>query len=129
MSTYLEISDIKDSIIDDIDASPYMAEADEAIEDLAERHDVQVADIETDPLHYKIRRYGIAYTLMRLCQDRISKAATVQPPETNKYTILYGLYKRELKDLDNEISYEMLTGNVNTMRDRANMASVTIFRG
>ncbi len=129
MSTYFELSDIKDAVIAGQDVEVYMAEADEAIEDLAERHAVAVADIETDPVHYKVRRYGIAYTLMRFCQDRISKASADQPPEQNKYTILYGMYKREMHDLESEISYEMLSGTVNNMRDRANLATVTVFRG
>jgi hypothetical protein len=129
MSTYLEISDIKDAVIRGQDIETYMSEADEAIEDLAERLEVPASDIEIAPLHYKVRRYGVAYVLMRFCQDRISAASADQPPEQNKYAILYGMYKRELKDLDGEISYEMVAGSVNRLRDRANLGTATIFRG
>lgn len=129
MSTYIQLSDVKDGIVQGIDIEPYLREADEAIEDLAERLGATVADIETDPLHYKIRRYGIAYALMRVCQDRISAAQVDTPPDQNKYSILYGLYKRELKDLDGEISIEMVTGTVNEIRDRANLTTAVIFRG
>lgn len=129
MSKYLEISDVKDNISTGQDLEPYLAEADEAIEDLAERLGAEIDDIKTTPLHYKVRRYGIAYALMRFSQDRISAAQIDQPPDGNKYMILYSMYKRELKDLDGNISVEMVTGDVDELRDRANHGTCVIFRG
>jgi len=130
MSTYISVSDVTDSISEGIDLEPYLMEADDAIEDLAERLGVREAtDIETAPIHYKVKRYGIAYALMRMCQDRIAKAQSDTIPEQNKYSIMYGLYRRELKELDGSISAEMMTGDVQQIRDRANNMTAVLYRG
>ena len=128
--SYLELTDVTDSISRGVDMQPYLLEGDDAIVDLAERLGVRDPDdIESDPLHYKVRRYGVAWAMSRFCQDRIGASSPEVSPETNKYFVMYGVYKREVQDLETGISYEMMSGTVSAIRDRANHVSVTLFRG
>jgi len=125
--SYISTSDISDKIADGFDITPYILEADQAVEDLAERVGVRtVSDIKTNPVHYKIRRYATVYSLMRLCQDRIG-AINPDMPESNKYLIQYGMYKKELDSLVQQIGARMFTGDISSISDR--VSSVEIWRG
>jgi len=125
-SNYINANDIKANISIGFDLEEYLEEADGEIEDLAQKLGVSTTDIETNPIHYKVKRYGVVYVLMRLCQDKIG---TNNPdvPEIEKYMVLYGVYMKEYERLKSEISVEMLTGNVNEIRDRA-ILSGAIYR-
>ena len=128
MSTYLEYDDIKANIAVGFELEPYLDEADSEVIDLAETLGVRnTDDIENNPLHYKIKRYAVAFVLMRLCQDKIG-TNNVELPDLEKYTVLYNMYAKELARLKGEISVEMVTGQVNETRDRA-INTGTIFRG
>lgn len=125
---FLESGDIKDNIAVGFEIEEYISESSQEVIDMAERLGVRdTSNIETNPLHYKIKRYAIVFTLMRLCQD---KAGTnnVEFSDMEKYIIKYNMYKKELAELRAELSYEMFTGNVDEIRDRA-AVSGTLYRG
>lgn len=116
--SYIAVSDIKSNIAQGFSLQDYILESDEEINDLAESLGIRtLTDIKTDPLHYKIKRYGVSFILMRLCQDKMGTNDVAI--DTEKYLIQYGVYKKELAALKGEISQEMFTGQVNGMNDRS----------
>lgn len=119
---FIHASDIKANVALNFDIEEYLEEGDGEIVDLAQKHGVEPEDIYT-PLHYKIKRYGVVYILMRICQDKIC-TNNVDVPEMEKYMVLYGVYMKEYERLKSEISEEMITGNVNEKRDRAILSGV-----
>lgn len=127
MSTYISVDDIKSNIIQGFEIQPYLYETDEEILDAAERVGVYDADDIALPLHYKIKRYAVVYTLMRLCQDKMG-TNHVEMPEMEKYAVQYGMYNKELEQLRGQLSIEMFTGEINEIRDRA-INTGTIYRG
>jgi hypothetical protein len=64
---------------------------------------------------------------MRLCQDKMG-TNNIDLPELEKYNIKYQMYRKELAQLKDLITYEMITGNINALRDRAVQTGI-IFRG
>ena len=126
-SNYISPNDIYANISVGFDLEPYLEEADGEIDDLAQRLGVSSTDIDTNPLHYKVKRYGVVYILQRLCQDKIG-TNNPELPEIEKYMVLYGIYHKEYENLKSEISVEMLTGDVDEIRDRAIMTGL-IYRG
>lgn len=126
--SYIKAIDIKSQLVNGVDLTPYMDECDDAIEDLAEVLGVRTTtDIETAPLHFQIKQYGINFILMRVCEDRMG----VCNPESvafDKYFNLAEYYKRRTAEYRKMISTEMVTGNVDQIRDRAAMSGM-IFRG
>lgn len=126
--SYIRANDIKSHIAQGFDLTPYIAEADQEINDLAERLGVRdTSDIETNPLHFQIKRYAIEYVLFRLCED---KAGIANPDsvEFDKYMTLTEYHKKRFGEYRSSIGREMITGNVNEIRDRATRTAV-IFRG
>lgn len=115
--SYIQVSDIKANIAQGFALQDYILECDEEINDLAETMGVGSSSIETSPLHYKIKRYGVTFILCRLCQDKMGSNDVTM--ETEKYLLQYGIYKKELAALKGEISQEMFTGQVNGMNDRS----------
>lgn len=117
--SYIKVSDIKAKVAEGFQLQDYILEADAAINDLAEMVGVRdTSDIETNPLHFKLKRYGVVYILMRLCQDKVG-SNDVSVDLTEKYFVQYGMYQKELGMIRNEISREMVTGEVNQISDRA----------
>lgn len=119
--------DIKDTIVDGFDIEDYLAKTDSEIIDLAESLGVAEDDIENDPLPYKVKEYAVAFCIAELCQD---KAGTnnVETPLFEKYMVKHSMYTKKLNRLRSQISYEMLTGTVDELRDRA-VVTGTLFRG
>lgn len=127
-SKYITYEDVKANIASGFELDDYLSESDSEVEDLAEKLGVRnPLDIETEPLHYKIKRYAVVFVLMRLCQDKIG-TNHVELTDLEKYTVLYNMYSKELQTLRSEISIEMITGQVNEIRDRA-VSTGTLFRG
>ena len=125
---YISTDDIKANIADGFNLQPYLEEADSEIIDVAEQVGVyNIDDIKTNPLHYKIKRYAVTFVLYRLCQDKMG-TNNVALDELEKYTMLFGIYKKEYEGLRTEITSQMVTGNVNEMRDRATIGTGLIFR-
>lgn len=127
MSTYIQVDDIKSNIVQGFELQPYLDETDEEVRDAAERLGVRDPDDISLPLHYKIKRYAVVYTLMRLCQDKMG-TNNVEMPEMEKYAVQYGMYNKELEQLRGQMSYEMFTGEINEIRDRA-VNTGNIYRG
>jgi hypothetical protein len=122
--SYITVADIKSNLISKVDVSDYIIESDEEINDLAEKLGVYDTTEITTPLHHKIKRYAIVFVLMRVAQDRIGTNQTDVTYE--KYSSLYDMYKEEYKDLAQQITYEMMTGNVSAMVHR--VSSVQAYR-
>jgi len=127
MSNYIQVDDIRSNIAQGFELQPYLDETDEEIRDMAERLGVRNSEDIEIPLHYKIKRYAVVYTLLRLCQDKMG-TNNVEMPEMEKYAVQYGMYNKELEQLRGQISVEMITGQVNEIRDRA-INTGTIYRG
>lgn len=125
--SYISVSDIKSSLAQGFALQDYILEADEEINDLAEALGVRdTSQIYTTPIHHKIKRFGIVFILMRLCQDKMgSNDPTIDLME--KYMVQYNIYKKELLGLKSEINREMITGQVNELSDRV-VHSGWIFR-
>jgi len=126
--SYITVADITDRIAEGIDLTSYIAESDEAVDDMAEELGATASEIETAPLHYKVRRYAILYVLMRMCQDALG-VCNLDNPANNKYLIGYNMYKEQLGQCRKQVSYEMVVGTVSKTRDRANTQTAVIFRG
>jgi len=126
---YITVADITDRIAEGLDMTPYIQESDEAVNDLAEELGVrETTDIETAPLHYMVRRYAITYAMMRMCQDALG-VANLDNPTTNKYLVAYNMYREQMLSQRKRITAEMLTGDVNQIRDRANNMTAVLYRG
>jgi len=126
---YITVADITDRIAEGLDMTPYIQESDEAVNDLAEELGVRdTADIKTAPLHYMVRRYAITYAMMRMCQDALG-VANLDNPTTNKYLVAYNMYREQMLSQRKRITAEMLTGDVNQIRDRANNMTAVLYRG
>lgn len=121
-------ADITDGVISQFTLTSYLTEADNELYDLAESFGVyDTDDIETDPLHYKVKRYLVAFVCMRVAQDK-SGVNNTETPDIEKYRIKYLDYKREVDKLRSQISQPMITGNVDQIKDRA-IGFGSIFRG
>lgn len=116
--SYIEVSDIKSNLAKGFALQDYIIEADGEINDLAESLGVRdTSAIATNPLHHKIKRFGVTFIMMRICQDKMgSNDPTIDIME--KYLVQYNLYRKELAALKSEISAEMFTGLVNEISDR-----------
>jgi hypothetical protein len=123
--SYLIPSDIKSNLAQGFDLTQYVAEADLEVNDLAEKLGVRESEDISVPLHYKIKRYAVVFVLMRLAQDKIGTVSTDVSME--KYQNLYEMYKAELRELTPQITYEMVTGNVNSIIART--AVFNLYRG
>lgn len=117
--SYIAVSDIKSNLAQGFALQDYILEADDEIEDLAEALGVRdTSDIEADPLHHKIKRFGVCFIMMRLCQDKMgTNDPTIDVME--KYLVQYNLYRKEMASLKSEITAEMFTGLVDQISDRA----------
>lgn len=127
--SYLKEADITDTVLSKHTLTGYITESDSELDDVAETLGVRdPTDIETSPLHYKIKRYLICFVCMRVAQDKMG-VNNVDLPEIEKYTIKYNVYRKELAKLRTQITAPMLTGDVDEMRDRAGVQTGILFRG
>jgi len=126
-NTYISSDDITDNIVSGFDLSAYLTESYKEIEDLAEEKGVRTSTDIASPLHYKMKRYAICFVIMRLCQDKCG-TNNVDIPELEKYVIKYNMYRKELAQLKDLITFEMITNSINSLRDRSIQTGI-IFRG
>ncbi len=121
---YLTASDIKSNFTKNMDLTEYLEEADQEIEDICEKKGVRdTADISI-PIHYKLKQYGIKYLKMRVAQDSIGTVN--QDVSLDVYREQYDMYRTEIKELYNHITYQMITGTVDSMGAR--VAVFNIYR-
>lgn len=116
--SYIQVSDLTDKMVEKIQLQNYLTKADAAIIDLAEELGVRtVADIKSDPLHFKVKRYGEVFIYARICSDFMgtNNVAILE----DKYFVKGSKYEKELAQLKDEITREMLTGSVNQISDRS----------
>lgn len=114
--SYITAEDIKSNLVSGFDIQGYIEEADQEVTDIAEKLGVRDASSIVTPIHYKIKRYAVVFVLMRLAQDKMGTNNVELAAE--KYGVLYDMYKAELKDLYPQITYEMLTGTVDSIVSR-----------
>jgi len=133
MATYIESGDITDTVLldgglsDELTAKLVKVNATGgAVEDLAEQFDVDAASIETDPVHYKLKEWAVAWVGMKLCFDLMGKA-NPDFPDNEKYKVKYNDYVAQLNSYRTEINYEILTGTVTDARHRG-VGSGTLYR-
>lgn len=130
-STYIDSGDITDQVLLDTGLSTLLdaklTASDDAVEDLAEQFGVEAADIETDPVHFKIKEWAVAWVGMKMCFDIMGKA-NAEIPEIEKYKIKYNDYVAQLNSYRTEITYKILTGTVTEARDRG-IRSGILYRG
>jgi len=129
--TYIQTTDITDMILNETGLSTVLSAkvdaSDDAVEDLAESKGVEVDDIETDPVHYLVKRYAIAWVGMELCFDALGKN-NVEIADVEKYHIKYRHYKEMVKEFAERITSSMLNGSTSRQMDRANTISGVLFR-
>jgi hypothetical protein len=120
MADYITISDITDTIATGFTTemtNVYIPRSTEAVNDLAETQGIESEDIETNPVHFKIKRYAVAYALRELCLDKIG-FNNVEIAEIEKYRIKYMEYNNRVNQLATQITPPMFTGEVDEAIDR-----------
>lgn len=129
---YITTSDLTDNIINMFPSATISAKitlSTSAVNDLAERLGVRDSDdIETSPVHYQVKRYAEYWVYREICRDFIG-TNNAELPEQEKYILKYKLYRQLVEEKEGEISKEMLTGDVEHIKDRANSITRTLFRG
>lgn len=125
--SYIEATDIKSHIVQGVDLSDYIEECDTAIDDLAEEKGVRDPLDIAIPIHFQLKQYGINYILFRVCED---KAGVCQPDSVqfDKYFALADYYNKRVAAVKSKISIQIITGNVQAIRDRSIMSGM-LFRG
>lgn len=125
----ISAGDISDKVLAQHTLTAYLTEADNELYDLAEQLGViDSASIEIAPLHFKVKRYLIAYVCMRVCEDN-QGLNNNDIPEMDKYAVKYKQYKGTCDRLRPQISREMILGTVDEQRDRAGVSSGVLYRG
>jgi len=89
--------------------------------------DALTTDIETDPVHFKVKQYAVAWVGREMCRDYMGTNNNDLPVEIEKYAVKYKIYKDRVKELAGEITEEVLTGDVGDASDRA--TTHRLFRG
>ena len=129
MGTYIDDPDVNVNIIKQFELTDYIIRADKAVVDIAEELGVRdTTDIETDPVHWKVKEYAKAFLITDVCLDKMG-TNNVETPDVEKYIVLYDVWHKRLKELKTEITYPMVTGDVDEIRDRASIATGWLFRG
>jgi hypothetical protein len=132
MANYIVAADISDKVISAFSATlttpwDYLTEGDNELNDLAQTLGVDADDIEITPLHYKAKRFVIAFVCMRVCQD---KAGVNAIDEANdKYYAKFEMYRKEVAQLRTEITAGMLTDEEPGEIDRGGVGTGILLRG
>lgn len=135
---YIAKDEIKDVVVkqhidasdDDLDA--YFTETDDYLVDLAERLGILEADIHVDTggqvTAYILRRLLACFFCKRVCEDKAGVNNVESAPEMDKYYVKASAYSKQVSDLTEDITPEILTGDVDEMGDRASHQCDTIYR-
>ena len=129
---YIVTADITDSMLTEAAFTAKLAAkitlSTTEVEDLAERRGVLAADIEITPVHNLVKKYAVAWVCQELCKDEIGKVK-IEAMETDMYYQKYKVYKADVSELDAQITADVLTGNVDEMRDRQGPRVGTLMEG
>jgi len=131
MATYINDSDITDLVLKDFGAelSAKVTLSDAEVEDMAERKGlIDKDEIETNPVHYQVKKYAINWVARELCLDALGKN-NVDVSQIEKYDRLYDVYRRRLRETDSAITKQILRGSVSNTRDRGGVNSDILFVG
>ncbi len=122
---YLTSADLTANFVRNMDVSLYLEEADNEVNDLAERRGVYDTTLIQVPLHYKLKEYAKAFVYMRIARDSLGTNSV--DTEREMYRDQYEMYQKELDKLAPQITYEVITGNVENMIGRT--AVFNLYRG
>ena len=126
---YITEPDIRVNVIKQFALTDHITRANLAVEDLAETLGIrEVADIETNPVHWKVKEYAKAFLIIDVCADKMT-TNNVDVAENEKYAYLHDIWLKKLSVLKQEITPAMMTGTVDEMRDRGLMGTGILFRG
>jgi asparagine synthetase A len=130
--SYISSADITDSsarkFVDanDTRVAQWMACVDSEIKSIAISYGVDSDDIETTPLHPKIKEYAVAYFCQSVFIDCIG-ATLSNPTQDEVYRVKYDIYSDRVSKLRSQLTYEMFTGNALTQESQ--VGSGVIWRG
>jgi len=129
-SDYVAFSKVTDNLVKAFGESAlatWITEADDHLESVAEEVGVREPDdIEVSPLHHVLTRYWLAYLGWAVFRDKIGTNNVEIINE--KYLVKFDIYAKMISQLRPQISYEMVTGEINEIRDRATAMSGILFR-
>ncbi len=130
MATYISATDITDMLFTETAFSTLLTAkltaSDAAVVDLAEKWDVESTDIETDPVHYIIKKWAAAWVCRELALDAMGKN-NPDIADIEKYKIKYDIYKGLTAEYEAQINYEVLTGTVTEAQHRSTKTG-TLYR-
>jgi len=129
-SKYIQTTDITDQVINDFGVTVVQAKldlSDKAVEDLAERRDLEVSEIELSPVHWQLIRWATYWVGREICLDHLGKN-NVDVADIEKYKIKYDLYNELLAETEKLITAAMIAGVVDGRRDRATVMTGVLFR-
>lgn len=123
---YIQDSDITDEVAKQFTSSfaTYHTLSDSQLIDLG----VQLGVDDTDDFavdgsgyisSWFIKQYLVCWFCMRLFLDKAGINNVSNPMDEEKYYVKYNFYKKETEKKESKITRQMLTGNVNSISDRA----------
>lgn len=128
---YITAADITDSIAKEAGyltaLTAKIALSDAEVEDMAERKGVYKSDICIDPVHRMVKNYAIDWVCREFFFDLIGKARA--GVEFDVYNEKYKLYAKRLSEDEGRITFEVLTGSVDSLQDRTGANTGTLFIG
>lgn len=125
--SYIKAEDLRANFVKGFDVSDYLEDTDNQINDIAERLGIRdISEIKTNPLHYKIKEYGIYYTYMKIALDKM----WTNSPDANyeKYSDINNQYSDKVKETFKELTYDMFTGNVDSIISRTGSSVSGFYR-
>jgi len=131
MADYISASDLTDKVINSFPSATRTAKitlSTTALNDLAATKGVDSDSIETDPVHYLVKQWCIAWVGMEICFDHMGTNNN-EFAEQEKYRIKYREYRERVNDLTSQITPQVLYGSTDSIRDRATVKMGILFRG
>ena len=133
MADYIATTDIRDKVIATFtDLAGYVTESTNFMNDFTASKGLETTDIETDPLHYRVKEMLIYFAQMRASEDRIGLQANVairaQSQPVDMYQQKYDRYREEFERLRDSVTEEMIKGIADTPAEYTNM-SIRLDRG
>jgi len=123
---YITADDITDNLTVGSDMSSYISDANDAIEHLAKEKQVDIEKIKTDPIDYKLKKYGIYYAIMLFLLDKAGTNNNDFPADIEKYKVKYEIYKRLIKEIYDDITWQMIAGDADNRSDYAGVKRMYI---
>ena len=124
INTYISSGDITALVAADFNLTTYLSRVNDAVDILAYSMGIDPSGI-TGTTHLYVKEYAREYLYANLYLDKIG-ANNTNSPEQDKYMVLYTIHNKNLEQLRNNITPEILSGNANSPTDFA--STVMIYR-